>query len=196
MKLSRTAWLIMGIGSFVVLFASLYVLYSHQLEEQQGLQQKLATSQAILPKLVGQRQSLEDGLERTRLLFDQIRVLFPKSVESIEFGEELWGLARQYGLKVRKLASSPAFDEEAGDVTFLAAPFTVTVAGEVGDIVDFTRALSTGRDFASVSIEQMDINVAEPVSDEERETLTVEEIEERETPLATFELLLYGYKSD
>ena len=51
MKLSKTAWLILGIGIFVIALGSLYIVYSQQGDEREQLNDSLPAAQATLPKV-------------------------------------------------------------------------------------------------------------------------------------------------
>lgn len=87
-------------------------------------------------------------------------------------------------------------DVEAEDVTYLITTFTVKVKGEVADILEFIDTIVTHSDLTTATIELANINVPEPLTEEEKEALTEEEIEEKETPSATITLVIYAYKGE
>ena len=52
MKLSKTSWIILGIGIFVIAFASLYMLYQGQVQKHDDARNELSQAQAALPMLI------------------------------------------------------------------------------------------------------------------------------------------------
>lgn len=67
MRLSKTAWLILGIGIFVIAFATLYTVYSRQSGEEEQLQGSLSGAQALLPKLIAEREDFESQIGRAHV---------------------------------------------------------------------------------------------------------------------------------
>jgi len=196
MRLSKTAWLILGIGIFAILFGSLGTVYLGRASEQRQLNSRLLADQENLTKLISQRADLDKALTRAKTELNTAKGAFPTSVESIEIGERLFELADDWDLEVTEFTSSEPTNQEAEDVTYFVTAFTVEVAGEVDDIVKFIDAIATHRDFATATLERVSMEVPEPLTEEEKEGLTEEEIEEAETPSATVQLVIYGYKGE
>jgi hypothetical protein len=149
-------------------------------------------------------------------------------VESIEVDELLFGIAWDWGLEITSLtASEPSDlkvaveveteDIEVEDVTYLVTSFTVDVKGKapesdlkteeykayidkaVDDILNFIHTIVTHRDFDTATVELVNIVIPDPISEEEKEGLTEEQIEEREgmqAPSATINLVIYSYKGE
>jgi len=192
MKLSRTAWLILGIGVFIITFASLYMVYFQQGREQEQLDDSLLAAQATLPTLVSEKEGWESQLTRlksqlaraTSLLADS-KTSFPKSVESIEYDEELFKIADGWGLEITSLTASEPGDKKVEDVTFSVTFFVVDVEGEVADILRFINTIATSEYFASATIELVNMDIPEPTTDGEEEK-----------PSATITLVIYSYKGE
>lgn len=207
MKLSKTAWLILGIGIFVIAFASLYMVYFQQGREQERLNDSLSVAQQTLPKLASEKDDwerqltqlgsqlarLKSELARATSRLADSRTSFPKSVESIEYGEELFRIADGCDLVITEFTSSEPGDKkvevEAGDikvedVTYFVTSFTVDVEGEVTDILDFINTIATSEYFASATIELVNMDIPEPVAEGE------------EKPSATITLVIYGYQGE
>ncbi len=192
MRLSKTAWLILGIGIFVIAFGSLYLLYSRQGNEQEQLNDSLLAAQATLPTLVSEKEDWESQLtqqesqltqqenqltqQESQLaqatsLLDTTQASFPSSVESIEYDELLFNFAHGYNLRITRLIASEPGNEEVEDITYSVTPFTVDVRGEVAGILDFINAIVTSEDFTNATAELVNINIPEPLTEAEKEAI-------------------------
>ena len=196
MKLGKTAWLILGIGIFVIAFVSLYVVYLQQGREQQRLDDSLLLAQATLPTVVSERDNLENALAQATSLLNAARSGFPDSVDSIRVDEKLFAIAKICDLKITKLTTSEPSDEEVETVTYSVASFVVDVKGEVADILDFINTIATDEYFTNTTVELVDIVVPEPLTEKEKRGLTEDKIKEAEKPSATIDLIIYGYQGE
>lgn len=169
MRLSRTAWLILGIGVLVIALATLYVVYSRQSSEQQELAASLAAANDRLPSIVSGREAAEAELtqrqgeltEATSLLLKS-QAKFPKSAGSIEYDEILFEIAYACDLEVMKITAAEPNSKKVGDITFAVFSFDVEVRGEVDDILDMATTIATGEDFTAATVEVVNIEIQEP----------------------------------
>ncbi len=213
LKLSRTAWLILSIGIFVVALGGLFMVYRGQVAQQQELNSKLSQAQATLPPLVSQREELESqlaGLEndmaQTTSLLESARAKFPESVDGIEYGEVLFNIAENSDLKIVTLTASGTEDEEVDGIIYSITLFEVVVKGEVDDVLDFVHVISTSDgfttttgeliDFTTTTVELVDIGVPDPLSEEAKEDMTAAEIDEAESPSAAIKITVFSYKGE
>ncbi len=213
MKLGKIAWLILGIGIIIIALGSLYMLYRGQLAEQERLNDALSLAQATVPKLAVDRTNLEstltelqDKLAQATSRLKTAKAAFPtSSVESIEVDELLFQIADAWDLDITSLtAEEPSVqiveveveDIDVADVTYSVTSFTVAVKGEVTDILDFINTIVTHEDFITATVEVVNITVPEPLTEEEKADLTEEEIEEKEKPSATIQLVIYSYRGE
>jgi hypothetical protein len=185
LRLSKTAGLILGIGIFVIAFASLYMVYSGQGDEQERLDDSLSVTQAILPKLVSEKEDWESqlttleseltqwesALTRATSLLNRTAASFPESVESIEYDEELFRIADGWKLEIINLTASEPADQEAEDITYSVTSFTVKVSGEVADILGFINTIVTHEDFLDATVEQVNISIPVPLTEAEKEQI-------------------------
>ena len=198
MRLSKTAWLILGIGIFVIALGTLYFLYSRQGDEQEQLDDSLSVAQATLLTLVSEKHDwesqltqleseltqLESELTQATLLLDTTQVSFPSSVESIEYDELLFNFAHGCNLRITTLIASEPHSEgvESEEVeeaiTYSVTSFTVDVKGEVANILDFINAIVTSEDFTCATAEPVNINIPEPLTEAEKEAIKEGLIEE------------------
>ncbi|MCL0076753.1 hypothetical protein M1O12_01840 [Dehalococcoidia bacterium] len=200
MRLSKTSWLILGVGIFLIAFGGLYMLYARQSRELQQVEASLLVAQAALPGAVSEKEDrasqlsqLESRLARSESELVQAESLlhkaaakFPESVESIEYGEALFAIAKEHDLKITTLIPSRPADKTVEGVTFSVTFFAVDVVGEVADILDFISTIAVGdEDFASARLELVDIVFPEPVE---------ENVEGTENSSASIRLAIYGYQ--
>ena len=185
MKKNKKVWLIAGIGVFAIVISVLFSIYSGQAGEREQLENSLSTAQALLPKLTVQREELKNQLAQAQALLDKSRAKFPESVESIEYGEDLFEIADDCEVEITSLRPSMPTDKEAGDVTYFVSSFVVVVAGNIDNILKFIDAIGTGIDYEltwsfqlpwSVDVKSVNIKIAS------------------ETSTATINLDIYGYK--
>jgi len=143
MKLSKKVWLIIGIAIFAIVFAVLFSFYSRQAGEREQLENNLVVAQALLPQLTAQKEDMEDQLAQAQSLLDSSRKKFPESVESIEYGEDLFDIADDCDVELTSITAS----KPTGSATHSVSSFAVGVNGDVSDILDFVDALRAGVDF-------------------------------------------------
>ena len=189
MKLSKTFWLILGIGIAVIAVGVLGWVYLDQRGEQKTLNESLSGAQTTLPTLISQRDNLESQLAQSESELAQAesslreaKASFPESVESIEYDEALFDIADDCKLEITNLTASEPSDEEAETITYITASFTVDVEGTVAHILDFINTIATDEDFANATIELVNMQVPEP--------------EEEGEPSATINLVIYGYQGE
>jgi uncharacterized protein YpmS len=185
MKISKVAWLIIGIGIFAIAAGSLYMLYSQQVSEQRELNERLAAAQTLLPQVTTQRDNLENQLSQVEARLQDAEANFPESVQSIEFGDKFFRVADDCGVAITSFTSVEPSAKKQGSVSYSVASFTVTVEGEVDDILDFINTIATDEYFVSTTPEVVSMEV--PESDDEGEG---------EKSSATINLVVYGYQGE
>jgi hypothetical protein len=208
MRLSRTAWLVLGIGIFIIAFATLYTISSGQSGEKEQLSGSLAKAQALLPKLIAEREDLagqltqwEEKLAEVTSSLSRSEARFPKSVESIEYDETLFKIADDCDLQIVEITASEPGEEKAEDIIYTTTTFEVKVRGKesppstvgefemyiddtVANMLDFINAIATSEEFNVGTIELVDMEKLEPP----------EEVAGDETgPEATIKLIIYGF---
>jgi len=214
MKLSKTAWIILVTGVFIIAIGSVCWLYLQEGPKQTELNAQLSVVQAQLPKLAAERANLESTLTELEDKLAQVtsqlktaKAVFPASVQSIEVDELLFGMADDWGLEITSLTASEPRDQqvkvevedediEVEDITYLVTYFAVDVAGEVTDILDFIHTIVTHRDFDTATVELVNITVPDPLTEAEKEELSEEEIAEREMPSARINIDIYSYQGE
>ena len=208
-RLSRTAWLMLGIGIFVIASGSLYALYSQQESEQRQLNDSIGAAQATLPGIVSEKEDwesqltqlqgrlaeVESELAQAESLLDKTRANCLRPVESIEYDERLFKLAGDWKLDIIRLTASEPSSIEVEGINFLVTSFTVDVKGEVVDILEFITRLTMDESFNTTGVELVNIQVPEPLTEQEKAGKTQAEIDKALIPSATIKLIIYGYQN-
>ncbi len=185
MRLSKTAWLILGVGIFVIAFGSLYAVYSQQSRAQEQLNDSISVAQATLAKDVSEKEDWDSQLAQlesqlseregkladAELLLISAEASLPESVESIEYDEILFGIADSYNLEITSLTAAESSDQEVEDINFSVIPFAVNVRGEVIDILNFINTIATSEDFITATIEVVNMQVPVPLTEAEKEAI-------------------------
>jgi len=186
MRLSRTAWLIIGIGIFVIAAAGVYVLYQDQANERQEAEDLLALAEETMPELLSEKIDLEDELAQkedelaqwndaisqleeqlalAEIKLGQVQEGFPASVESIEYEEILFAFAYNSNVELVILNASEPGSAEVEGINFSATQLSIEVRGEVADILNYIHTIVTNEDFKTAILEPVNITIPEPLSD-------------------------------
>ena len=147
MKLSKKVLLIVVIVIFAVALGVLFSIYSGQNSERAQFNDRLSQAQTLLPGLINNRETKEDELTQAESLLAASQAQFPESVESIEYGDDLFEIADDYDVILTRLTASKPTSKTVGTVTYSISSFTVVVQGSIDNILEFIYALRTGDDF-------------------------------------------------
>jgi hypothetical protein len=190
MKLSKTAWWILGIGFFVITAGVLLMIHSGQAGDEKQIEESLSVTQTLLAnltadkeELTGQLTLLENQLDEAETSFTNAEAEFPEVVPSIDYDEELFLIAHDCDLEVLGLTASEPDDKEVEDtITFTITNFEVEVRGDVADILAFIDNVATGDYFTTTTVALVDLEVPDP--------------DEDETPTATIQIVIYSYEGE
>ena len=163
MKLSKKFLLITVIVIFAVALGVLFSIYSGQNSERAQFNDRLSQAQTLLPGLINNRETKEDELTQAESLLAASQAQFPESVESIEYGDDLFEIADDYDVILTRLTASKPTSKTVGTVTYSISSFTVVVQGSIDNILEFIYALRTGDDFQlpwSAEVNSVQTNVS------------------------------------
>lgn len=207
LKLSKKAWLLLAGGIFIILAAGLGMVYSQQGDERGQLNEELALARLRLEnypaqqlELTSQQKKLESRLAMAKSQLKNAKTSLSRSTESIEASGGLFEIAGDCHVEVTEISSPGPTTRELEGVTLAVLPLTVTVEGEVLDLIDFVSRW-TG-DYATGVVESVEISVPLPPGEEEEgeveetEEEEEEEEEEQKQPSAVINLLIYSYEGD
>jgi hypothetical protein len=149
LKLSKTSWLILSAGVFIVILAGLGLTRSQQLSEQTLLDEALDSSTSRLNMLDVSQLELEEAelkqrLDETKVEFDEVKDRLRQTVVSVDVTDELFRIAEYSNVEISTMTSSPQSNANLGSVPCLLTTFSANVKGTTSDLIDFVINLNSG----------------------------------------------------
>lgn len=189
MKLSKTAWWILGIGAFVIVAAVLVMLFTSQSGEARRIEDNLAVTQVLLTKLVSEREDLnsqlvqlDNELEEAETAYNKSLDNFPSEIKTIEYDEEIFSIAGDANLEVMSLIASEPRDVKVESIIYATTLFEVEVRGTVSNILTFIDDIATGSYFTMATVDLVNLEV--PLAGQ------------NETPTAVIKIIIYSYEGE
>lgn len=205
MKLSKTSWLILTIGIFIIIFSSLGMARSQQVHERNQLNEELSLAMWRLDEfqfeeLSSRQEELEEQLSDVMAEFEAAKAVLSQPTGSIATSDTLFDIAKVCRVEVTEISSSDMVREDLEGITCFILPLTARVEGEIPNLIRFITKLNT--DFSTGIVKSVEINIPEVTEDpgetgeESAEGQSGEEEPEVEEPSATIRLVLYTYRGD
>lgn len=168
MKLSRTTWVFLAAGAFIILAAALGLAFINNGQEQDDIKEKLeSTNQrlkaAAVPSndgLLAREKALQDQIAQMTSRVGQAKSLLEADLESIEVAGELYALAEASGVKVVSMTSPGRIERNVKRYSFSTLPLNVRAEGAVPNLVEFASRV-TGR-YPTGAVESAEITVPRP----------------------------------
>ena len=181
MKISKTSWLVIIIGVFIILLAGLGVIRSNQVQEHNNLKDTLALTQlklrAIQLEQFSQRQEeLEQQLSQAMAESESARSVLSQPIGSIMVSGLLFDLAEANSVNITEVTSAGMSDSNLEGVPCSALSIRAAVRGEVTDLVNFITSLNN--ELRTGVVSSMEINIPES----------------GEMPSARIQLVVYTHK--
>jgi len=177
MTVRKKVWIILAAIALVVALAIMASNYFEAVAEHRALEGRLTTAQTRIPTLAAEKADLEEQERLAMSALETSQAKFPRAIESIEYGEDLFALAAASNVRITRLnTGSPGSSEVAG-ITYSTSSVLIVLEGEVRDILGFAHALRNPRDFQlpwSAEITGVNVDYA--------------------TARASINLRVYGYK--
>ena len=185
MKLTKTSWLLLISGVFILVFASLGAIHYPQVHQQNQLNEELASAELRLKgdkleQLSHRQGELEKRLSQTISQCETAKTILSQSNESIATSETLFYTATAYGVEVTEISSSGLSSGDLEGITCSVLPLTVRVDGDVPNLISFIIKLNSN--FMTGTVNSVDISASENTT------------EERSS--ANIRLLIYTYQGD
>jgi len=185
LKLTKTSWVLLAIGVFVITFASLGVFRFQQVRQQNQLDEEFALAQlnlkqVRLEQLSSRQAELEKQLSQATLQFEAVKAILSRPIGSITISDILFDIAEVNSVEVTKISSSGLASEELEGVPCLALRLTTRVEGELPDLVSFITMLNG--DLATGVVKSVEISIPETTSEGK--------------PSANIQLVIYTYEGD
>jgi hypothetical protein len=185
LKLSKTSWLMLSIGIFVVVAVGLGLTRSQQLNEQGRLDEELSVAEKRLNNLqvkeLGQQQEelqrrLDEGTIRLMAAKDNLR----QAVKSITVIDEFFEIAQSCSVEVMGISSSSIKQEKLEGIVCSAITLNAAVQGEALNLISFITKLNN--DFTTGVVKSAQISIPEEASESE--------------PSASVQMVVYAYEGD
>ena len=147
LKLTKTSWLILSAGIFIVVAASLGLSHSKQIKEQGQLDEELSVAQMRLDKLQvqqsrEQQEELQSQLDANTVQLVAARDSLRHSLESANVTDEFFAIAQSCSVIIESVSSSGIKDEKLGGIVCSATTLNAAVSGEVSDLINFVIKLN------------------------------------------------------
>ncbi len=184
MKISKTGWIIITIGVFMIALIGLGAVRSQQVNQQIPLDEELTSAELNLDRVQieqrSQRQEeLEQQLTQNKSQSETARAALSQSIESIVISGILFDIAEHNNVEVTEISSSGLATAELDGLTCLVLPLTASVSGNVTDLVSFITKLNA--ELATGITKSVEIIVPEMTG---------------ELASANIQLVIYGYQGE
>jgi hypothetical protein len=185
-KLTKTGWLILAAGVFVVVLGSLGVTRTQQLKEKSQLDEDLRNSTEVLEKLQAtdlsnQRDDLQQKVEEGQVLLQEAAKRLDETVVSVDVSDELFDIAEYCGVTVMRLSTTPIKENVFEGIGLDVTNMNVLVNGNLSNLVDFIVSLDN--DYTTGLVKSFQINVPHASSS-------------NESPSANVQIMIYSYEED
>ncbi|MBI2854709.1 MAG: hypothetical protein HYX87_07310 [Chloroflexi bacterium] len=189
LKMSKSSYMSLAAGAFLVVAAGLGVGYRELSHRQELSAQELSETQKRLTtfasgKLATQMADLKDQLARTNSQMVAVKQKLTRTLESIGNSDEIYRIAKQTGVQVNQLTSKGIESQKLGATSFQILPLTVEVSGEVSNMVDFVLELNK---LSAGLIRSVDMDIPQKIA------RPGEQPGPSERPSTIVELTLYSY---
>ena len=163
LKLSKTSWLILSAGIFLVVLAGLGVTRSGQMKEQTRLGEELNISESRLEKtqvtsLQTQLGELQDRLEESESQLAEAKNRLRQTVLSVDVTDKFFEIAKYSDVVVMNMATSTIAKNTIAGVDCATISLGATITGDVTNIIDFIINLNKGYTSGYVKSAQISLN--------------------------------------
>lgn len=183
MKLSRTSWLILSAGVFIVILIGLGLSNSQQAKEKDKLDEDLSITEMRLDKLQFTTMQQDLGKIQEQIDENMIRLTEDKDrlrqpIESIDVTDEFFLIASYCDVLVMNISSSKISNDTLEGIPCSVITLSSSVAGKVTDLIHFVISLND--DYSAGVVESTQISIPEG--------------SENTTSTANIRMIIYSYE--
>lgn len=165
-KLSRTSWLILSAGIFLVVLAGLGVTRNQQIQEQNVAQEKLDLSETRLNKFdtTQLRYSVEEVsrlIEEKKLEVEKAKERLDYTVVSADVVEQFFAIAQFSNVVVMDLSDTQITSAKFGGVDVFQTSLSGRVEGTLENVIDFIIDLNHNFTTGYTVTAQINVNQVE-----------------------------------
>lgn len=148
LRLSKTAWLILSAGVFLVVLAGLGVTRNQQLKDEAVVQDELAIAETRLANmdtsgLSARIETLKTEIDLNQAQLDDAVARLDKTVISADVAEELYKIAEFSSVEIMNFTSTPIAQDKLSGVGVSQTGVSARVLGTLGDIVGFIKNVNS-----------------------------------------------------
>jgi peroxiredoxin family protein len=164
LKFSKTGWLILAAGVFIVVLAGLVITRSGQAKEQHKITADLATSQMRLDKMDTKQLQVQDDELQQQLVASQQQLVGVKDklrqkITSVDVTDKLFQIASDYSVNVTIMGTTSIAQDNYGGIEFSVISVSASADGAFSNIVDFVVGLNNN--FSTGFVQSAQLKVAE-----------------------------------
>ncbi len=182
-KMSKTGWLLLAAGVFIVALAVLGVAFSRQNRSQTALNQELDLTQSRYARLdndelQAEYDALLARLETERERMSDAEAKMHRNIESANITDEFFLIADDCGVRVVGVTTTPFARKTVEDIDGFTITLSGLVTGELDELIDFVISLNEG--YPTGYVASARVVLPEPPEDD--------------PPTVSVELVLYSYE--
>lgn len=187
-KLSKTSWLILSTGVFLVILAGLGLTRSQQIQDQAVTQDELDISSMRLSnsatsELRYRIEEIQQQIDMGKAQLDDAMVRLEKTVISADVTENFYSIAEFSNVEIMQFNSSPIASSSLGGVRVSQTALNARVVGGLREVIDFI--VNINNSFTTGYIESATLQIGSPPVDDE-DTLAV--------TTAAINMIIYSYE--
>ena len=184
-NLSKTSWIILSVGVFIVVLAGLGVTYSQQAKEKEEAEQQLELTEMRLdmfniPELESQKKEMEASVADAEKLYDLYRANLIQSVISSDVVEKCYEIADDSNVQIINIGSSVIKVISFSGVRCVVTNVNIRVSGTLPDYMVYMTNLN--EDFTTGYVYTTQIILDDNPEDDNSE--------------ATIQLMVYSYEGE
>jgi hypothetical protein len=161
MKISKTSWMILGAGVFVIALAGLGVARNGQVQDQKKVTADLAVNTARLnnlqvtpaePRITELEQEVKDAQSQT----EEIKAKLIQSIISVDVADKFYEIAAFYSVNVTSMGTSTNSEQPFGGIPCEVISLSASASGAVENVIDFVKGLNDNFTTGFVRSAQLD----------------------------------------
>ena len=181
-NLSKTSWIILSVGIFLVVLGGLGVTYSQKMKEKKEADEQLELTNVRLDmfnisELESEKYNLETNLASSTSRHETLSKNLVESVISSDVVDKCYEIASQSNVEVFSIGSTEIKTVKLAALDCISINVQVTVTGELPDFVTYVENLN--KEFTTGYITSVKVELAE---------------DETEDNKAAVQLAIYSYE--
>jgi hypothetical protein len=146
-KFSKTTWIFLGVGVFLLAAFILGWIYVQQIDQQQKLASRLSQAQKSLAlirfdDLNASKDSYTRQISQYTAQIKETKALLTCLKNNLDASDDILASARSAGIKITEMSSSGLGSEDLSGTPCHVTPITFKVTGDLNMLADYIADLS------------------------------------------------------